>query len=380
MKPKLFVDGRSFDTEYQGTRTYIENLYRVIDQIGDFEIYIATEKPEFTQTFFPGSINIRYLTYQTKSKLKRVLSELPAMAKRYNFHAAHFQYVATPMKNAVSVVTIHDILFKDFPDEFSLPYRLVRSAGFYMSAKRADVLTTVSSYSRKALAKHFRIPPQKIHVVPNGVGPFYFKPYDKTESQKFVSQRFGINNYLLYVSRLEPRKNQLALLEAYLDLKLYSANKQLVFVGKKSISIPQMETLLESLDGPIRKQIHFLEDISNADLRSLYQAADLFIYPSKAEGFGIPPLEAAALNVPTICSNSTAMADFDFFGSNHISPEKNSIQKAIKTHFSNPVQDNYNISEIIRSKYSWEKAASTLNQLILEKVRMKNSFIAKTTD
>lgn len=371
MKPKLFVDGRSFDTEYQGTRTYIENLYKVIDRIGDFEIYIATENPEFTQSFFPGSSNIRFLTYKTRTKVKRVLSEIPSLGRQYKFHASHFQYVATPMKNAVSVVTIHDILFKDFPNEFSLPYRMVRSAGFYVSAKRADVLTTVSTYSKKALAKHFRIPEQKIHVVPNGVGPFYFEPYEKAQAKKVVAQKFGLGNYLLYVSRLEPRKNQLALLEAYLNLKLYNENKQLVFVGKKSIPINEMDALLVSLPESVRSRIHFLENITNADLRSLYQAAELFIYPSKAEGFGIPPLEAAALNVPTICSNATAMADFDFFGSNHIAPEKNAIQTAIKNHFSNQAQDNCNIREIIRSKYSWEKAASTLNQLILEKIKAR---------
>jgi glycosyltransferase involved in cell wall biosynthesis len=367
-KPRIFVDGRVFDTEYQGTRTYIHNLYKIIDNIGDFEIFLASCNPENAAGFFPGPANIRFVRYHTVSKLKRAFRELPEMMTRYHIDAAHYQYVAPPRKNCVQIVTIHDLLFKDFPGEFSLTYKMMKGAAFYLSAKRADLVTTVSAYSKRSIVRHFSIPEENIHVVPNGVSSFYFEPYDKQKAAMEVREKFGFRDYLLYVSRIEPRKNQLDLLRVYLELGLYRQGKCLVFVGKASLPVPQLKEILAPLEEEVRKKIFFLEDISNADLRLLYQAAELFIYPSKGEGFGIPPLEAGALGIPTICSNTTAMEDFTFFGDRHISPDaatlKMSITRALAEHPSNLRE----ISNTIRRRYGWENAAFTMNELIWNKI------------
>jgi glycosyltransferase involved in cell wall biosynthesis len=368
MKPKIFVDGRVFDTEYQGTRTYIHNLYKIIDNIGDFEIFLASCNPENTAGFFPGSHNIQFVRYNTVSKLRRALQELPDMMTRYHIDAAHYQYVAPPRKNCLHIVTIHDLLFKDFPREFSLAYKMTKSAAFYFSARRADLVTTVSAYSKKAIVRHFSIPEENIHVVPNGVSSFFFEPFDKEKASLEVWEKFGLNNYILYVSRIEPRKNQVDLLKAYLELGLYDQGKSLVFVGKASIPVPQLKKIMQPLPDEIKQKIFFLEDVSNTDLRLLYQATDLFVYPSKGEGFGIPPLEAGALGIPTICSNTTAMEEFSFFGDRHISPDiaqlKHSISQALTEQSSNLLE----ISNTIRRRYGWEKAAFTMNELIWKKV------------
>ncbi|MBN9380326.1 MAG: glycosyltransferase family 4 protein [Chitinophagaceae bacterium] len=367
-KPRIFVDGRVFDTEYQGTRTYIHNLYKIMDDIGDFEIFLASCNPENAAGFFPGSTSIRFVRYHTVSKLKRAFRELPEMMARYNIDAAHYQYVAPPRKNCVQIVTIHDLLFKDFPDEFGLAYKMVKGAAFYLSAKRADLVTTVSDYSKKAIVRHFSIPEENIHVVPNGVSHFFFEPYDKQKAAMEVREKFGFRDYLLYVSRIEPRKNQLDLLRAYLELELYRQGKCLVFVGKTSISVPQLREILNPLAEDIRNKIFFLEDILNEDLRLLYQAAELFVYPSKGEGFGIPPLEAGALGIPTICSNTTAMGDFTFFGDRHISPDVSALKTSITRALAERPSNLREISNTIRRRYGWEKAAFTMNELIWQKL------------
>jgi len=368
MKPKIFVDGRVFDTEYQGTRTYIHNLYKIIDNIGDFEIFLASCDPDNAAGFFPGSHNMRFIRYNTVSKLRRALHELPEIMRRYHIDAAHYQYVAPPQKSCLHIVTIHDLLFKDFPREFSLAYRMTKSAAFYFSAKRADLVTTVSAYSKKAIVRHFSIPEENIHVVPNGVSNFYFEPFDKEKAAMEVWEKFGLRNYILYVSRIEPRKNQLDLLKAYLDLKLYQQDKSLLFVGKTSISVPQLKEIMQSLPEEIKQKIFFLEDISNTDLRLVYQAAELFVYPSKGEGFGIPPLEAGALGIPTICSNTTAMEEFSFFGDGHIHPDVNQLKASITRALAEQPANLREISNTIRRRYGWEKAAFTMNELIWNKV------------
>ena len=372
MKNKIFVDGRVFDTEYQGTRTYIQNLYNVIDKIGDLEIFIASENPENAERFFPDSKNINFISYKYQSKPKRLFFDIPQLINKYKIDIAHFQYIIAPLKSkTLQIVTIHDILFKDFPEEFSLAYKAVKGITFSLSAKKAKIVTTVSEYSKNAINKHFKIPLNDIHVVPNGVGDFYFEDYDKAPAQKIAKGKFGLQDYLLYVSRVEPRKNHVNLLKSYLNLELYRQNKQLVFVGKQSIPYIELNGILNGLAKEIKDKIIFLDNISDQDLRTIYQAANLFIYPSKAEGFGIPPLEAAALQIQTICSNNTAMADFTFFGQNHIDSDVSSITKAIQNNLQdqNRAENLKEISNIVKGKYSWTESAQKLNNLVIENLK-----------
>jgi len=370
MKRKIFVDGRAFDKYFEGTRTYVENLYKIIDHIGDLEIYIGSETNN-AEFVFAGSKNIRFIKYdQTSSKLKRILVEIPEIISKYKIDASHFQYVVSPLKKNLQIVTIHDILFKDYPAYFGLKYRLTKGFTFYLSAKKADIVTTVSEYSKKALTKHFKINEADIHVIPNGVASNYFDDYDNTLAIKSVTKKYGVGDFILYVSRIEPRKNQLDLIRAYIELKLYDKNIDLVLIGKKDIPVVELELLINNDSEKIRKHIFFLSNIDNDDLKLFYQAARIFVYPSKAEGFGIPPLEAAAFKTPTICSNTTAMEEFNFFGANHIHPDIANIKTALSNLINNPISyiELNRIQSVIRSKYSWEKSAIKLNNLILEKL------------
>jgi glycosyltransferase involved in cell wall biosynthesis len=371
MKPSIFVDGRAFDKYFEGTRTYIENLYKIIDEIGDFDIYIGSES-NVAESVFEHSKNIKFVKYvKSKSKLKRALVEIPEIIGKYKINASHFQYVVPPIKNSIQVVTIHDLLFKDFPEHFSFKYRLVKGLSFYLSAVRADIVTTVSAYSKDAIIKHFNLKPADVHIVANGVASTYFENYDKSVARATISNRFGISNYILYVSRIEPRKNQLELLNAYLDLKLYDNDMSLVLIGKEDIPVPELHQIINGLPAEVSKKIYLLSNIDNEDLKVFYIAAKMFVYPSKAEGFGIPPLEAAALKVPTICSNKTAMSDFTFFEpNNHINPDIDHLKQAISYQLGNPDSDNRleGIKHIIADRYSWVNSATKLNELIWNKV------------
>jgi glycosyltransferase involved in cell wall biosynthesis len=371
MKKKLFVDGRVFDSQYQGSRTYVQNIYQAIDKIGDFEIFLGSENPENTQTFYPEAININFIPYKTgNSKFNRGFVEIPSIVSKYKLKAAHFQYVISPLKNCLKIDTIHDILFKDFPEDFSFKYKFVKGITFYVSAKFCDLLITDSNNSKRAIAKHFNISENKIQVVPLGVPLINYLPYNKKIAQNYVYEKYKVTNYMLYVSRIEPRKNQLELIKAYLELKLYEQNKQLIFIGNNDIPVIQITKLMDTLPEEVRNKIRFFQNISDEDLLLFYQASELFIYPSKSEGFGLPPLEASSMRIPTICSNTTSMEDYTFFGKNHIKPELNSIKSAISEFYKNGVSENVlsAISEQIKFKYNWQAAGEHLNKLIFEKL------------
>jgi len=370
MKSRLFVDGRAFDKHFEGTLTYIVNLYKIIDEIGDFEIFIGSES-DTPQAVFENSKNIKYVTYEKSgSKLYRTFIEIPQIISKHKIHASHFQYVIPPIKNCIQVVTIHDILFKEFPEQFDFSYRLIKGLTFYFSAIRADIVSTVSQYSKDALIKHFKLKAENIHIIPNGVASDYFEPYDKNAARSYINDKFGVDNYILCVSRIEPRKNQLVLVKAYLDLKLHHKNINLVFIGKRDIEVPELDQIINTLPDGISKHIYFLNNITNADLKEFYRSALVFVYPSLAEGFGIPPLEAAASGISTICSNRTAMSDFSFFGANHISPDLESIKTVLLKTIDSPEENRLEeIKQSISETYSWATSAAKLNKLIWEKTK-----------
>src|SRR5690606_5065223 len=178
---------------------------------------------------------------------------------------------------------------------------------FYLSAKKSDILLTVSEYSKKEIAKIYSIPEQQIHVTPNAVDIF--------EGEYFsIKKKYNLRNYLLFVSRFEPRKNHCSLLNAYINLGLSEKGYDLVFIGSKNEPIEEeaYARLVDQIPISLKKNIFFFESLSWAELHSFYRDAECFVYPSLAEGFGIPPIEAAMNNTKVVCSNQTAMRDFDF--------------------------------------------------------------------
>jgi glycosyltransferase involved in cell wall biosynthesis len=241
----------------------------------------------------------------------------------------------------------------------------------------ADIITTVSTYSERSIRKFLDIGPQvPIHIVPNGVADKFFEPFDRGQAKARIAKKFGVGNYILFVSRFEPRKNHNFLLKAWLDLRLYERDRYLVLLGHRSIRIPDFDETLGDLPEHIRRYIFLSDRTDDADLMDFYRGADVFVYPSKGEGFGIPPLEAAAMRTPVICSNSSAMAQFSFFGDYHIDPtDLSSFEEKLALILTDPppAERLEAIAKAVHEQYSWDYAADKLwdalhlpdNQMIL---------------
>jgi len=366
---RLFVDAHVFDGEHQGSRTFIRELYQRLARKPNLELVLAAHDIQHLMNTFGKFPNVSFVSYRSTSRLKRLGIEIPALVRSSGADYAHFQYVAAPLKHTRYIVTTHDLLFKDFPSEFPLSYRVSKSVLFHSSLRLADIVTTVSEYSREAIHRHFGIPMERIHVTPNGVSNEFSPDFDAETVRQWVGQRYGVRNYILYVSRVEPRKQQAALLRAYLAERLYERGIQLLFVGHESIADPELDTLRTNLPPEAQLLVHFRNSIPDADLRQIYQAARLFVYPSLAEGFGIPPLEAGAMGIPTLCSDATAMRDFRFFRENHFPPTVENLRVHLRRFFhenSTPNRDELSrIARHIRETYSWDRSAEVLYQLIV---------------
>ena len=368
-KIRIFVDAHTFDSEFQGSRTFIKEIYSLLSQKETLELYIGAYDTDQLEKSFPGINTIHFIKFKNRSSVLRLLFDIPAIIKKYRIRYAHFQYIIPVYKNCKYIVTIHDVLFREFPGEFSFFYRLSKTILYTIGAKRANILTTDSAYSKKSIQKYLGIEENKIHLIPIAVNDTYFTPYDKATAKAAVYKKYGVEKFILYVSRIEPRKNHALLLQSFIDLQLYLQGYHLVLLGHESIKTPAFDKIMNGLPQNIKSFLYIKSDIPDEDLLLFYRAATVFVYPSKAEGFGIPPLEAAAAKTPVLCSNTSAMSDFSFFGENHINPySPESLKTSLLNTLNNPPDEITlsGIADTIQQRYSWQQSADNLHQLILD--------------
>ena len=170
----ILIDAHIFDDKYQGTRTYLKGLYAALIPLAkDWNFYFVANDIDNLKNEFGVSPNVYYIQLKSKSKYNRLLLELPRIIKENMIDCAHYQYITPFFKNCKTIVTTHDILFKEkrFKKYFPLKYRLINGALFKISAKKADVLLTVSEYSKEKIIEYYNLPEDKVYVTPNAVSP-----------------------------------------------------------------------------------------------------------------------------------------------------------------------------------------------------------------
>lgn len=355
----LLIDAHVFDEIHQGTRTYIKGLYgELIARMPTTSFFFAAYDIDNLRSEIGNHPNVYFVKLKNK-KFLRLLWEIPLIIRRYKIDYAHFQYISPPIRNCKHIVTTHDILFKDFKNLFPLKYRVIKNCLFWISAKRADILLTVSEYSRKSIAKHYKIPMEKIGLTLNGVSK-EFLTTELSDDFSVIKARYKIDKYILYVSRIEPRKNHLFLLKAFQELRLWERNYKLIFIGKKDFSYHELVNYIDHSPEELRKSTLFLQNVGIGELRVFYEHANLFVYPSLAEGFGIPPIEAISVGTTTLCSNTTAMSAFTFLGNDLFDPYNIvELKDKILNRLLNP-SDSDKVARLMREakeKYSWSESS-----------------------
>ena len=363
-KKKILIDCHSFDFDYyQGVTTYISGLYKeLIEERKDISFYFASNNLNKIKSIFGAATNVFYLKLNYKSSLIRLTFELPFLVLKHNIDFIHVQYKSPFLKFCKEIVTVHDVLFIDYPEYFTSKFRIINKIYYRFSSRRADILLTVSNYSKSRISKHFKIPENKIQITPNGVDDVFLKLSNNTNLLSNVKLKYTIDKYILYVSRIEPRKNHDMVVKAFKELRLYEKGIKLVFVGAQTHkSVKLLDELKKVKDGSIVS----LENISTKELSSLYSNAMFSVFPSFAEGFGIPPIESVIMRTPVILSNTTAMKDFSFLSDKMIDPYS---LKDLKALMEMGAKRLFNFEEKQREvaieNYSWKQIALNFNKLI----------------
>jgi len=307
MSFKVGVDFHVLDGKYQGSRTHLVELFsRVVVMAPEIDFYFFLDKVEALAGCSPAfaSPNVHPVRMPHAGPVKRLCWQLPKMQREYSLDLMHTQYVGPLPSFSPCVVTIHDILFETHPQYFTRFFVLRSRAMMRLAAMRSRRVFTVSEFTKAELIKRYSVSPDRLTVIHNGVDRRKFFP-GPDGAEHLARWGLSSNGYILSVGRLEPRKNHCALLDAYASIG--PSAPPLVIVGQRDFSFGAIFQTLERLE--LTQRVRILEDVDDDDLPVIYRHAKLFVYPSWAEGFGIPPLEAMASGIPVISSNTTAIPE-----------------------------------------------------------------------
>lgn len=274
------------------------------------------------------------------------------------------------------VVTIHDLVPLFFPELVPKKHLLFFRLFMKRVAHTADLIITDSEHSKEDILQHLNVPEEKIRVIYLG----YQQQYHRIQEQQKISEilaRYRIcQPYLLFVGVIEPKKNLERLVEAYRLLQKDAAipqNTQLVIAGGKGWFSERLYQKVK--DCKLDQHIVFPGYIPDEHLPALYSGAELFVFPSLYEGFGLPVLEALSYGTPVVTSNVSSLPEIAGDAGFLIDPtEPKAIAQGITTVLSDDLLRQQMREQGYRQaqKFSWTRTAQATYQVYQEAYENRN--------
>ncbi len=224
------------------------------------------------------------------------------------FHTPH--YVLPALTPCRSIVTIHDCIHLIFPQYLDSRFaHTYARAVFWTAAHRASRILTVSEASKQDILRFFQIPDDKVTVIPNAIAEHFFEE-PPPEQVARVRERYQLNGrFVMYAGNVKPHKNLDRLIEAFALLRQDTDHDDLGLLISGS-EISRYATLRRAVHRHnLHHHVRFLGYQSEQTLAALYRLADVFVFPSLYEGFGLPPLEAMASGTPVVASNVSSLPE-----------------------------------------------------------------------
>jgi glycosyltransferase involved in cell wall biosynthesis len=206
-----------------------------------------------------------------------------------------------------SVVTIHDLIFRIHPDTYKPADRLLYNHKFRYACRHADRIVAISVSTRNDIIKYYGTNPERIKVVYQACDPVFYSPPDPVQ-MKLVSETYKLpGDFLLFVGSVIPRKNLLTVIKA-LDFLPADLRIPVVIVGDGRAYKKEVKRFIS--DRKLENLVIWIENLHDSrQLKALYNLAQIFIYPSVYEGFGLPVAEALLSKVPVITSNLSSLPE-----------------------------------------------------------------------
>lgn len=333
----------------------------------------------------PNRIFDLFLRFLKFPKIDKILGKIDV------FLSPHF-LLAPVSKNIKTIIIFYDLSFIRFPKFFSLPKLLWHKFVYpRKQAQKADLIIAISKSTREDLINLYKIKPEKIKVIYPGIDEkFFHQPTDNKKLSE-VRNKYGLSeSFILYFGTIEPRKNILGLIKTFEYIKKEKNRKILEvdwqgFEGfvrgqrEKAFDYSRLKLVIAGIRGwlcdeifeaaknsEFKNDIIFTGFINEEDKSYLYNLAEVFVYPSFFEGFGLPPLEAMACGVPTIVSNKSSLSEVVGKSAIMIDPQNiDELSFAIKEILENHELNNYLRKQGIKQaeQFNWDKTAKQFLEL-----------------
>lgn len=263
------------------------------------------------------------------------------------------------------IVAVHDFSFALYPEWHPEERAHYFNKNFFKKISSADTIIVFSDFIKKTAVDLFNIPEERIRTIYHGFDRKTFRVYSRDELSP-VKQKYRLpENFILYAGSIEPRKNLVNLIHAYLSLDGNIRSKyKLVFAGFSGWKNREVMDLIKGKE----PDVTYLGYIPDEDLARIYNLASVFVFPSFYEGFGLPPLEAMACGCPVITSNTSSLPEVCGDAAYYIDPwSRESIAEGIHRVITD---ENLRKHLIERGKersrlFSWEKSARELLDIFM---------------
>lgn len=302
---RIGIDGHMLGDHSGGNESYYSNMLKNMSLPENVKIYLFV-KPDVDISEYKDKFEIVY--FKKTNAMLRNFWELSALCIKYKLDVLHTQYFIPFVRPCKVVCTIHDICFEHFKDIFTKKEYYRQKLLIPYAARHSALIFTVSNHAKNDIIEHYGIPNEKIIVTYSAVCEAFRKLKNEELNESELREKFQIGNerYILCVCNLQPRKNLIRLIKAFIEMKKEAGRtEKLVIVGKKAWMFN--EIIRTALEGST--DIVFTDYVSKDDLIKLYNAAACFIYPSFFEGFGLPPLESMACGTPVAVARATSLPE-----------------------------------------------------------------------
>ncbi len=297
-----------------GVSRYVEHLLRAlpaVDPDDEFVVFAgpAARHPEH-ERYFPAALRWATTRLPTERPPVRIAWEQavgPRALRRARIDVAHAPVNVGPIFSpAPSVVTVHDLSFLHYPEQYPGMKQRYLNLLTRLSVERADRVIAVSESTRQDVLRFYRVASERVATVPNGLDPSFRRIEDRETLAAFRARHGLPTCFILFVGTLQPRKNLVGLLRAYARL-LPRLDVPLVVVGAKGWLYEGVFQEARALG--VSERVVFAGYAPPEDLPLWYAAASVFVYPSLYEGFGLPVIEAMACGTPVVTSNTSSLPE-----------------------------------------------------------------------
>lgn len=291
-----------------GPETYEHSLVRqlaVFDHDNEYQIFCFNQRA--ADSFGVVQPNIHYRILPLPFRPLSMSLSLPIALKTNRIDLMHATLMPPPYSPVKYVFTLHCSSMFIHPEQIPPPIRWRLKALVYAGVHQARHVMCVSQNVLDLAVDYYKVPREKMSVMYNGVGE-HFRPVPEQERLPLLA-RLGINGrYLLFLGRFEQRKNVARILEAFhIYRNEHDRDVTLVLAGNKTWAKTEVEATIDRLK--LAPHLVLPGHVPNADLPALYSGAEMLIFPSLWEGFGLPVVEAMACGTPVLTSNLSSLPE-----------------------------------------------------------------------